>query len=97
MYMYTYASMYIYPSIYLSIYLYLSISIYMCVCVYIYEAGLAKTRPAVGFAVTVPSASFCTGTTAGGTGRVQPRLLCKNRDHLVTASSDTAAKLAAPC
>jgi len=63
----------------------------------LYEAGLAKRRPGVGFAVTVPSAPFCTSTTAGGTGRVQPRLLCKNRDHPVTASSDTAAKLATPC
>jgi len=54
----------------------------------IYEADPAKRRPAVGFAVTVPSAPFCTSTTAGGTGRVQPRLLCKNCDHPVTASSD---------
>ena len=61
-----------------------------------YEAAAdpTKRRPAVGFAVTVPSAPFCTSTTAGGTRRVQPRLLCKNRDHPVTASSDTAAKLA---
>ena len=29
-----------------------------------YEAGPAKRRPAVGFAVTVPSAPFCTSTTA---------------------------------
>ena len=60
----------------------------------LYEADPTKRRSAVGFAVTVPSAPFCTSTTAGGTGRVQPRLLCKNRDHPVTVSSDTAAKLA---
>jgi len=64
-------------------------------CIDRYEGltrDLIKRRPAVGFALTVPSAPFCTSTTAGGTGRVQPRLLCKKRDHPVTASSDTAAK-----
>ena len=67
------------------------------IIVYAYEAGPAKRRHAVGFAVTVPSAPFCTSTTAGGTRRVQPRLLCKNRDHPVSPSSDTAAKLAISC
>jgi len=61
---------------------------------YVYEADPTKKRPGVGLAVAVPRAPLCTGTTAGGTGRVQPRLLCKNRGHPVTASSDTAAKLA---
>jgi len=42
----------------------------------------------------VPSASFCTSTPAGGTGRVQPGLVRKTRDRPVSGSSDTLAKLA---
>ena len=50
------------------------IHIYICVCVKIYiydtqthtyEPGPNKKRRAVGFAVTVPSAPFCTSTTDG--------------------------------
>ena len=51
-------------------------------------AGPFKKRPAVGFAVIVPVLLFAPATTVGGTGRVQPRLVRKNRDHPVTASSD---------
>jgi len=82
------------PEIYRTIYIYLASAIYLSIYFCMYEAGHAKKRPAVGFAVTVNSSPFCTSTTAGGTGRAQPRLVCKNRDHPVTASSDTAAKLA---
>jgi len=58
----------------------------MSIGVYVYTRLISiKTRPVVGFALTVPSAPFCTSTTAGGTGRVQPRLLCKKRDHPVTS------------
>jgi len=52
----------------------------------LYEAAKDALPLASGFAVTVPSASFCTSTTAGGTGRVQPRFVRKNCDHPVTAS-----------